>query len=347
MSDSQAAISFPMLGDFVINPSNYISIGGFKIYWYAIIIACGFLIGVFYICKRAAQFGLTQDNVLDAVIIGAPLGLIFARAYYVVFNLEYYLANPAKIIAIRDGGLAIYGMIIGAVLAMIIYTKYKKISLPALADLVCIGFLIGQGIGRWGNFINREAHGYETDIFCRMGLTYANGVTVYYHPTFLYESLWDLTGFVILHFFSKKRRYDGEVFLAYLTWYGLGRSMIEGLRTDSLYIGSTDIRVSQLLSIVLFITGAILLFYNRFKVKHDPQKLYVNVVSAQKANDVQNKTETEKNGALELNGEPEEAEDTGKPDKMEKSEETERKAETNKSEESEKPEETGKIKGTE
>ncbi len=275
---SDASISFPMLGDWSINPSNYISIFGFKIYWYAIIIATGFLIAVIYVCKRAPEFGITADNVLDEILIGVPLALICARAYYVVFNWSLYKDNPIEILNIRNGGTAIYGVLIGAFLAMFIYTRIKKIPLAAMLDLISIGFIIGQFIGRWGNFINREAYGGETNIFCRMVLTRRDGTSISVHPTFLYESLWNFAGFIIIHFASKRfRRYDGQVFMWYITWYGFGRMFIEGLRTDSLYIPNTNIRVSQLLSFVLFLVFGSLLLYNRIKVKHDPDRdLYVN-----------------------------------------------------------------------
>ena len=279
---SHAAISFPMLGDFSMNPSNYISIGGFKIYWYGIIIACGFLLAVIYASKRAKQFGFTSDNILDVILIGVPLGIICGRLYYVIFYWELYADDLSKIFSIREGGLGMYGVLFGAILAMVIYTRHKKINLLAFLDLICIGFLIGQFVGRWGNFINREAYGYETDIFCRMGLT-LNGETIYVHPTFLYESLWNFAGFILIHFLSKKRKYDGQVFLMYLGWYGLGRMFIEGLRTDSLYLFNTGIRVSQLVAGVSLLVSVVLLLYNRFKVKHTPMDLYVNRKLAQES----------------------------------------------------------------
>ena len=277
---SQAAISFPMLGDFTINPSNYISIGGFRIYWYGIIIAFGFLLAVIYASKRAKQFGFTPDNILDVILLGVPMGIIGGRLYYVIFYWDLYADDFMKVFDIRDGGLGMYGVLIGAILALIIYTRHKKISFLAFVDLVSIGFLIGQCIGRWGKFMNREAYGYETDIFCRMGLT-LNGETIYVHPTFLYESLWNLCGFILIHFLSKKRKYDGEVFLMYLGWYGLGRMFIEGLRTDSLYFFNTGIRVSQMVAAISLLVSLVLLIYNRVKVKHDPMDLFVNRVRAQ------------------------------------------------------------------
>jgi phosphatidylglycerol:prolipoprotein diacylglycerol transferase len=208
------------------------------------------------------------------------MAIICARIYYVVFNWSLYADAPSEIIKIWHGGLGMYGVLIGAILAMVIYTRYKKLSLLAFLDLVCMGFLIGQFLGRWGNFMNREAFGYETTVFCRMGLT-LNGVTIYVHPTFLYESLWNFLGFILIHFFSKKhRRYDGQIFLMYLCWYGFGRMFIEGLRTDSLYLFNTGIRVSQLVAFLCFVICGALLIYNKVKVQHDPADMFVNKVAA-------------------------------------------------------------------
>jgi phosphatidylglycerol:prolipoprotein diacylglycerol transferase len=167
---------------------------------------------------------------------------------------------------IWNGGIAIYGGVLGAILGMYVFCKVKKISLGATLDLVLLGFLIGQSIGRWGNFFNREAFGAETDSFLRMGLLDTfSGMVVYHHPTFLYESLWNALGFVVLHFLSKKREYDGQIALGYAVWYGLGRTFIEGLRTDSLYIPGTSIRVSQALAAASCILAAAVLVYLMFK----------------------------------------------------------------------------------
>ncbi|MBR4744934.1 MAG: prolipoprotein diacylglyceryl transferase [Oscillospiraceae bacterium] len=254
-------ISFPMFGeDAIINPSTHFTVFGKNIYWYGVLIAVGFILAVLYAMKRSKEFGLTQDNILDCLIVATPAGIIGARLYYVIFNPADYF-GPGKwgnIVKIWEGGLAIYGGIIATVLAVFLVCRKKKISMLSMMDVVSLGFLIGQCIGRWGNFFNREAYGAETDVFCRMGLHYSSG-TVYVHPTFLYESLWNLIGFVILHFVSKKhRRFKGQIFISYLGWYGLGRYFIESLRTDSLYLGSTDIRVSQLLAAVCF--GASVIF---------------------------------------------------------------------------------------
>lgn len=244
-------ITFPMFGDnFAITASYSFTIFGFTIHWYGAIIAIGFLLAVFYVCRRSHEFGLTSDNVIDALIFAVPAGIIGARIYYVIFNYSLYRDNFADVFKIWNGGLAIYGAIIGAVVAVAIFAKVKKTSFGAILDLGSFGFLIGQTVGRWGNFINREAFGGETSIFCRMGLTDAAGNTIYVHPTFLYESLWNLLGLLLLHTFSKKgkRRYDGQLFAMYVAWYGIGRMFIEGLRTDSLYLFGTGLRVSQILA---------------------------------------------------------------------------------------------------
>lgn len=273
-----AAISFPMLGDWSINPPSSIDFfgTGFQIYFYGIIIAAGFILAALYCARRAPEFGIKSDDIYEFIIWLIPMCIIGARLYYVLFKLDYYIANPGEIFAVRDGGLAIYGGIIFGIVTGIIWAKRKGYKVFALADVSAFGLLIGQAVGRWGNFMNREAFGAETDIFCRMGLTDLNG-TIYVHPTFLYESLWNLAGLVFLHFWSKKgkRKYDGQIFWLYILWYGLGRAWIEGLRTDSLYIGSTDIRVSQLLAAVSALSALIVLIVNKRK-NHDPADLFVN-----------------------------------------------------------------------
>ena len=270
-------ISFPMLGDLSINPPNSFEVFGFSIYWYGVIIAAGFLLAVLYCMHRCGEFGLNSDNVLDTLIVGTPLAIIGARLYYVVFYFDLYRDNLWEIFAIRDGGLAIYGGIIGAIIGLLIVSRWRRFSALAMLDLGCFGMLIGQFVGRWGNFINREAYGAETEIFCRMGLTDpVTGNTIYVHPTFLYESLWNFLGFVLLHIFSKKfeRRFDGQFFLMYVAWYGFGRMLIEGLRTDSLYIPGTVIRVSQLLG-ALSCAAAVIAFVIMWK-RSDGKKLWKN-----------------------------------------------------------------------
>ncbi len=270
-------ISFPSFG-LEINPPKGFSLFGLDIRFYGIVIALGLLAAVFYGLKRKEQFGLTEDNILDGVLCVVPVAIIFARAYYCIFAWEEFADNPISVLYIWQGGIAIYGGVIGAALGITVFCLVKKLKLGAVLDIVALGFLIGQSVGRWGNFFNREAFGAETESFFRMGLT--NAITqevTYYHPTFLYESVWNGVGFVILHFLSKRRQYDGQIALGYVAWYGLGRTFIEGLRTDSLYWG--DFRVSQLLAAIsCFIAVAALLVLAFFK--HDKEKLFVNIVAA-------------------------------------------------------------------
>ncbi|MBQ8026450.1 MAG: prolipoprotein diacylglyceryl transferase [Oscillospiraceae bacterium] len=271
---SNAEISFPLFG-IAVNPSNVIRIGSITIHWYGVIIAVGFLLAVGYALKRAKEFGFTQDDIIDMLLVAVPLAVICARLYYVIFMPQDYF-GPGKwinIVKIWEGGLAIYGGLIGAVLGVILVCRRKKLSIGAMLDIGGIGMMIGQAIGRWGNFMNREAFGAQTDLPWKMGLT-LNGTTTYVHPTFLYESLWNAVGFVLIHFLSKKRKFDGQVFLMYIGWYGLGRFFIEGLRTDSLYIIHTNIRVSQLLAIVMFLAALVILIASRGK--HDPAGLFCN-----------------------------------------------------------------------
>ena len=276
---SDASISFPIFGEgFSINPSTYFTLFGFKVHWYGVIILTGLVLATLYIVKRAPQFGMNEDNIYDLLLYAVPIGVIGARLYYVVFNFSLYRGNLAGIFKIWEGGLAIYGGIIFGILGIFIFSRRKKIPFGNVLDLSALAVLIGQTVGRWGNFINREAFGRQTTLPWRMGLTPEGGATIFVHPTFLYESLWNFIGFIILHFWSKKRRrYDGQIAAMYIAWYGFGRFFIEGLRTDSLYLFNTGIRVSQLLAAALFVLAAAYLLVNRFKVSHDPATdLYVN-----------------------------------------------------------------------
>ncbi len=258
-----SSISFPMFGGLSINPPSYITVFGRDIYLYGILIACGFLLAILCCAHIAPRFGMDPDAFYDLVIRLIPISILGARLYYVLFRLDYYLQHPREIFAIWEGGLAIYGGILAGILTVYLYCRRKKLSFPAMLDLLTPGLLIGQIIGRWGNFFNREAFGSETDVFCRMGLTSPDGSTVYVHPTFLYESLWNLAGLLLLLPILRKRQYNGQLLLLYFLWYGFGRFWIEGLRTDSLMLGSTGIRVSQLLSAVLVLVSAVVLFCNR------------------------------------------------------------------------------------
>ena len=275
-------ISFPSLG-IAINPPRSIDIGPLSIHFYGMIIAMGLVLAVVYACRRSKQFGLKEDDVLDGVLWVTPFAILCARLYYCIFSWEHYADNPIRLLYIWEGGLAIYGGVLGAAIGVTVLCRVKRIKLPAMLDIVSIGFLIGQSMGRWGNFFNREAFGAETESFLRMGLMNPyTGTVTYYHPTFFYESAWNAVGFLLLHFFSKKRRYDGQVALLYAAWYGLGRAFIEGLRTDSLYWG--PFRVSQLLAAVSCIAAVSVLLYQQFR-PHDPAKLFVNQVAAKESSD--------------------------------------------------------------
>jgi phosphatidylglycerol:prolipoprotein diacylglycerol transferase len=283
-----SAITFPSLG-IEVNPSSVIQLGPLSIHWYGVIIAVGLMLAVLYACGRSRQFGLTVDDLTDGVLCIVPFAVLCARLYYCIFQWDSYKNNPIEILYIWQGGLAIYGGVIGAAIGILVFARVKKVKVGAVLDITSLGFLIGQSMGRWGNFFNREAFGAQTDSFLRMGLykmVSANGAIqdsatmYYYHPTFLYESLWNAVGFVLLHFLSKRRKYDGQIALGYLAWYGLGRTFIEGLRTDSLYLG--NFRVSQLLAAVTCFCGVALLMFFGFR-EHDPAKLQANIYEAQLA----------------------------------------------------------------
>lgn len=270
-----AAISFPNLG-ITLNPNNIaFIIFGKPIFWYGIIIACGFVLAYLYMTKRAKLYGLTADDALDAVLWAVPIGVVCARAYYCIFNWSVYAENPVSVFYIWEGGLAIYGGIIGGAIALTLMARHKHIPIPTVLDLAGPAVMIGQILGRWGNFFNREAHGCITSSFLKMGLCNADGTVTYYHPTFLYESVWNLLGFAILHFYAKHRKFDGAVFLFYAAWYGFGRLWIEGLRTDSLYFFSTNLRVSQIVAALSFGAAIAIYFTVRFVKNPKPEELYV------------------------------------------------------------------------
>ena len=273
-------ITFPSLGISVDPSPVAFHLFGRPVYWYGVIIALGFVLAIAYGVWRSKDFGLTQDDILDGVLCVAPVAIICARIYYCVFNWQLYADNPISCLYIWEGGLAIYGGVIGAVAMIAVYTHIKKLPLRPVLDVASLGLLIGQLVGRWGNFMNREAHGGVTDSFLRMGLADANGVVTYYHPTFLYESLWNLVGFLLLHCYVRRRRYDGQIFTLYIIWYGLGRAWIEGLRTDSLYLFGTGIRVSQLLAAVSCVAALALMIWRLAVCRPDPAKLYVHTRAA-------------------------------------------------------------------
>ena len=288
-------ISFPgLFGDWEFNPDPIALHIGHGIYWYGIILALGFLAGLLLCMRQAPRYGLTEDNVLDLVLWAVPCCVLGSRIYYVLFYLDLYRTasgglNWGRIIAIWDGGLAIYGTIIAGALVAFFYTRRKKIRFGALADLCVMGLLLGQIIGRWANFINREAFGGLTDLPWRMRLWVSSYQSIEVHPTFLYESLWNLVGLLlILLVVSKGRRFDGENTWFYFLWYGLGRAWVEGMRTDSLYLFDwtflgEPVRVSQALSILLAVLSAFMLFYNIKIRRRSPEDLLVRQLERQTA----------------------------------------------------------------
>lgn len=294
MISDYTEIRFPKLGwEFHIDPTAF-TIGGVRIQWYGIIIALGLALAVLYCFPRMKRFGIDSDRAVDAVLGGVIGGIVGARLYFVLSSWEDYKKDSFKetflaVINTRNGGLAIYGGIIGALTVGLIICKIRKLKLLPMLDIAGIGLLIGQGVGRWGNFVNQEAFGTNTDFVLGMtggriqhvindsmqigGSMYENGLEMLWekpvHPCFFYESVWCLLGFVLLAFWSKRRKYDGQLILMYMAWYGAERFVVEGLRTDSLMVGS--IRISQLVSAVIFIASVILQIVIGFKVKRDPE----------------------------------------------------------------------------
>ena len=288
-------ISFPgLFGDWECNIDPIAIHIGHGVYWYGIILALGMLAGLLLCMKQAKHFGLTEDNVLDMVLWAVPACIVGARLYYVLFYLDLYRTADGgldwgSMVAIWDGGLAIYGAVIMGFAVAVLYTRKKKLKLWAMTDLCVMGLLIGQSIGRWGNFVNREAFGAETTLPWRMRLWTSTYQYIEVHPTFFYESLWNLIGLLLVLFvITKGRRFDGENTCFYFLWYGLGRTWIESLRTDSLYLFDwtfmgSPIRVSQALSIVLVVVSACILVVNLHFRRHDPADLLVNQVAAREA----------------------------------------------------------------
>ncbi len=261
-------VQFPGLGISLTIHNVAFQIGSFRVYWYGIIIAVGFVLAFLYAIRSAKKFKIDADKLMTCILVGIVCGVIGARLYYVAFYPgDLYIKNPSLIFRIHDGGLGFYGGAIGGLLGGGICAKVCKLSLPAVFDIASLGLLIGQCIGRWGNFINQEAFGTQTDLPWRMVSEGTGGVPV--HPCFLYESLWLLIGFLWIHFFSRRlRHYDGQVFLLYLLWSGLGRFWIEGLRTDSLLVPGLPLRVSQVLAAVMVAVAVVclILFRNRTKL---------------------------------------------------------------------------------
>jgi len=284
---SDMPISFPgLFGDWEFNPSPVAIDFGNGIYWYGILICLGLILAVLFCSHQSKKYGLNEDNVYDLIIWEIPLCVIGARLYYILFYLDLYRnsdgsLNFSRMIAIWDGGLAIYGAVIVAFLVLFIFCKVKKLSFGAFADLGVMGLLIGQSVGRWGNFMNREAFGSETTLPWRMRLWTSTSEFIEVHPTFLYESIWNFIGLLLIVFvISKARTFDGENACFYFIWYGLGRSMIEGLRTDSLYLFDVTlfgqpVRVSQALSFTLVIAAFAILLVQKRRHPHGQNDLFV------------------------------------------------------------------------
>lgn len=259
-------VEFPGLGiSFTVNEVAF-SIGNFQVRWYGVIIAVGFLLAVCYAFRMCGPMNIDPNRLIDAIFVGLLAGIVCARLYYVIFfDGDLYRNNPMEILKIHEGGLAIYGGLIGAVVFGGLVARARKLRVPAVLDIASLGFLIGQCVGRWGNLVNQEAFGTATDL--PWGMVSDNTrliVSGPVHPCFLYESLLCLVGFLLLQYFNRKlRRYDGQTFLLYSVYYGVCRFFIEGLRTDSLIIPGTSLRVSQVLAAVFALTGVVLLIVFR------------------------------------------------------------------------------------
>lgn len=297
-------ISFPgLFGSWEFNPDPIAIHVGHGIYWYGIILAVAMLSGLFLCMKQAKRYGFTEDHVMDMALWAVPCCIIGSRIYYVLFNLDLYRdANGAldwgSMIAIWDGGIAIYGTVLAGVVVAVIFTRVKKLKFFAFTDLAVLGLLLGQIIGRWANFINREAFGAETTLPWRMRLWATEYRAIEVHPTFFYESAWNLVGLLMILFVvSRARRFDGENTFFYFLWYGIGRFWIEGLRTDSLYLFDLTfmgepIRVSQALSLILAAVGAVGLFWMIRVKKCTSEGLYVNQLETEAAEESAEADET-------------------------------------------------------
>ncbi|SIS43220.1 prolipoprotein diacylglyceryl transferase [Salimicrobium flavidum] len=251
----------------------FLELGALNIYWYGLIIATGALLGLWLATHESERLGLKKDYMVDLLVYAIPIAILSARIYYVIFEWDQYAGGPFwKVFAVWEGGIAIHGALIGSVITGIIYTRVRKLSFWMMADIAAPSIILGQAIGRWGNFMNQEAHGGPvSEAFYQNFMQYLPGFITQqmcidgtmYHPTFLYESIWNILGFVMLLLLARKinpRR--GEVFLSYVIWYSFGRFFIEGMRTDSLYIVG-QLRTAQVISIVLIIVAVILIWYRR------------------------------------------------------------------------------------
>ena len=279
-------IEFPHLGIYLPSVGDHITVFGFDIAYYGIIIGLAILAGLFIAVAEAKRTGQNTEDYYDLVIYAVIFSIIGARIYYVVFSWDMYAGDWKSIFNLREGGLAIYGGVIAAIITVIVFAKVKKLSAPLIFDTAGLGLVAGQAIGRWGNFFNREAFGEYTDSLFAMKLPIdavrgsditdqmrahidiVDGVNfIQVHPTFLYESVWCLMVLAVMLLYRKHKKFDGEVFLIYLMGYGLGRVWIEGLRTDQLLLPKIGLPVSQILAGVMVIVSATLIIYNRRKFR--------------------------------------------------------------------------------
>lgn len=277
-------IRFPGLGIYLEHVGKNFTVFGISIAYYGVIIAVGMLAGILLATYEAKRTGQNPDDYFDLAIIAIICSVIGARLYYVIFSWDLYKDNLWSILNLRQGGLAIYGGVIAAIITAVVFAKVKGLSFPRLADTAGLGLILGQIIGRWGNFFNREAFGGYTDGLLAMQLPVSavrdsdiskelaehiveiGGVSyIQVHPTFLYESLWNLVLLVILLLIRKRKKFEGEIFLLYLAGYGIGRAWIEGLRTDQLLIPGTSVAVSQVLAVVLAVVSVMMLIILRKK----------------------------------------------------------------------------------
>lgn len=305
-------ISFPGLGihDLVISPIAF-TLGPLEIRWYGVIIVLGMIAGFSYAAYRAKGCGLSLDDMLDYLLVALPLGIVCARLYYVIFYNDGSYDSFYDVIAVWNGGLAIYGGIIGGLLGIFLVARHKKTNLFTVLDCFAPGVLIGQIFGRWGNFFNAEAYGslekivfpfigeittpcFENNYVLRMVIDNSSVGVITVHPTFLYESVWNLVGLLLLHLYFTHRRFDGEIVLMYFGWYGFGRFFIEGLRADSLMLGS--FRVSQMLAFLLTVCSILLICLGRRKAKQKGLVLDSYVKQFEQSDDIQSSTEEQNHG---------------------------------------------------
>lgn len=296
-------ISFPGLFSKIFEVNNVaFSIGDLHVKWYGVILATAFILGAMYVLRKCNNFGTNSDTVIDLLLFILPMGILGARIYYVANTWDYYSKHLSEIPQIWNGGLAIYGAIIAGIIVIFIFNKFNKHRFDAISflDIASIGLILGQAIGRWGNFVNGEAFGTATTL--PIGMVISDTMTsvgTAVHPTFFYEFFWNLIGFAILHFSAKQRKFKSEIFAKYCVWYGLGRGFIEGLRTDSLYIGSTDIRISQVVAFAGFAVGVAYLAYMYITKKYKTSKLLSLENSGEPFPIVANCADKEKDGDTE------------------------------------------------